>query len=263
MSDSGSQKPNTQGEVSPSPKQQPTRQRVSMFADPVVRGMVWAAFAVVVLFLASVVGALFFGVLNSPAPRTAAERAVDFAGGAVNGGDHSAKALADYVNALIDVGQFGKAQGIIDNAPATARNTRTGDLEVAQARLLYARKDYAGAIAAADKAAKGIKVIYDIDVKKKGDTNYAKAYGLDANYYDAFLIKGLAQQDSGDHKGAIASFTTYLEKNSMESNVIVDRAESKLALGDTAGAKADFKDALKYVPDMQRALDGLKKIGAQ
>jgi hypothetical protein len=33
-------------------------------------------------------------------------------------------------------------------------------------------------------------------------------------------------------------------------------------MGDTAGAKADYNAALKYIPGYKPALDGLDKIGA-
>jgi tetratricopeptide (TPR) repeat protein len=233
-----------------------------MFDDPLVRIMLWATFGIVILYLAAVLGALAMGVLNTSVPKTASERALAFTESAVQGGDHSSKALADYVNALIDVRQFGKAQGIIDNAPKSARLTAAADLEVSQARLYYARKDYTASVKAADEAMKVIQKQYEAELKKPG-TNAAKAYGLDANYYDASLIKGLAQQAAGDYKAAIASYTVYLEKNPMESNVLVSRAEAKLKLNDTAGAKADYQAALKFVPDHAEALAGLKKIGAQ
>jgi tetratricopeptide (TPR) repeat protein len=238
------------------------RKKASMFDDPMVRIMAWVAAGLSALYLAAIVGALFTGVLASPTPRTASERALDAAQSVVKGGDHSAKALADYVNALIDLQQYGQAQTVIDTAPKTAFGTITGDLEVAQARLYLAEKDYAKVPAAADAATKLIQTQYDAQLKKSG-VNNSKALGIDSNYYDAVLIKALAAQAAGDPRGAIASFDIYLKKNPMESDVLVDRAQAKLQLKDTAGAKADFQEALKFVPDNQLALDGLKTIGAR
>lgn len=238
------------------------KRSTSMFNDPVVQTMVWIALGLVILFLATIVSALFTGVMGTSTPRTYPERQVAFAESAIEGGDHSPTAYANYVGALGDIGQFSKAQNVLDTLPTSARGTTNADVEVAQARLYLAEKKYAAVVPAADKAMKIIKTKYDADLKKAG-TNFAKAYGLNANYYDAALIKGLAQQASGDARAAVASFDLYLGKNPMESNVLVNRAEAKLKLNDIPGARADYKAALRYVPDLPRALDGLKKIGAQ
>ena len=40
------------------------------------------------------------------------------------------------------------------------------------------------------------------------------------------------------------------------------RATAKMQVGDKKGAEADYRAALKYIPDYQPALDGLKQIGA-
>jgi tetratricopeptide (TPR) repeat protein len=40
------------------------------------------------------------------------------------------------------------------------------------------------------------------------------------------------------------------------------RGRAKAAMGDSAGAIDDFRNALKWHPDFQPALDGLKALGA-
>jgi tetratricopeptide (TPR) repeat protein len=233
-----------------------------MFDDPVVRWMAVAAAGLVILYLAGIAGALVIGVIGNPTPRTASERALYAAESAVNGGDHSAKAVAAYVSALTNVGQYGKAQGVLDSAPNSLWGTDTGDLELAQATLRYEEKDYAGAVKAADAGMKAIKTKWDAAVKKPG-LSAAKTYGLDANYWAALLIKGQSQQAAGDAKAAVKSYDEYLKQNPMESEVLCNRGDAKMQLKDTVGAKADYQAALKYVPDNARALEGLKKIGAR
>ena len=39
------------------------------------------------------------------------------------------------------------------------------------------------------------------------------------------------------------------------------RAQAKAKVGDKQGAANDYRAALKYIPDFQPALDGLKQIG--
>lgn len=238
-----------------------SRSRASIFADPVVRIMAWIAAGLMVLYLVGILSALLTGVLQSPAPRTASERTLDAAQSAVKAGDHSGKALADYANALIEVQQFGAAQDVIDTAPKSALGTPTGDLELARARLYLAEGNYAAAQTQADKAMKVIKVPYDAKIATAG-LNTAKTLGLNENYYSALLIKGAAAMAAGDPHGAIKSFDAYLDHDGFASDVLVQRAKAKTAIKDIAGAKADFQAALKYTPDYQSALDGLKTIGA-
>jgi tetratricopeptide (TPR) repeat protein len=233
-----------------------------MFEDPIVRVMAFGAAGIGVLYLAAITGALVFGVIGSPTPRTAAERQLDVAQTAIQAGDKGPKGYAALVNALTDVGQYAQAQNTIDSAPKTAQGSPSGDLELAQATLYYARKDYTRAIKACDVTMKTIDTPYQADLKKSG-LNYSKSYGIDPNYYAALLLKGICQQAVGDNQAALKSFDDYLAKNPMETHALVDRGQVKLQLKDKAGAKADFDSALKYDPSNQRAIDELKKIGAK
>jgi tetratricopeptide (TPR) repeat protein len=246
----------------PPVEQAAVRRSSGMFGDPVVRLMGVVAFVIVIAYLVVVASALMTGVLSSSAPRTAAERDLDFAESAVKSGDNSAKAIAAYANALIGVGQYGQAQVVIDGTPNAAKGSPLADVQLAQVTLYYSQKDYARAISAADVTLKVIKTNYDADLKKPG-MNASKSYGLDDNYYAAMMMKGLSQQASGDLKGALASYDEYLSKNPMESNILVYRGQVKQQLKDAAGAKADFQAALKFDPTNKLALDELKKIGAK
>lgn len=238
------------------------RKRASMFDDPIVRVMGFGAIFLIILYLALVAGALVLGVVGSSAPRTAAERQVDQTEAAVQHGDHSGKALADYANALTGVQKYGQAQDVIDSAPSSAKGQPAGDLELAQATLDFMKKDYQQAITSADTAMKVINTAYQADLKKP-DLNQSKSYGINANYWSALLVKAMSQQASGDNKGALKSFNEYLGTNAMDSAVFVYRGQVKEQLKDANGAKADFKTALKFDPNYQPALDELKKIGAK
>ena len=54
----------------------------------------------------------------------------------------------------------------------------------------------------------------------------------------------------------------YIAENPQAADILVDRGEAKIELKDNAGAEADFRAALKFVPDDKRAIAGLAKIGA-
>jgi hypothetical protein len=71
-----------------------------------------------------------------------------------------------------------------------------------------------------------------------------------------------AYEGTGKFSDALKSYDEYLKNNAIDTDARIARANIKLKLGDTAGAQADFKATLTYIPGDQRAMDGLKKIGA-
>ena len=57
-------------------------------------------------------------------------------------------------------------------------------------------------------------------------------------------------------------FDVYLKEQPTAADVLVKRGTTKVEVGDEKGAEADFRAALKFIPDYQPALDGLEQIGA-
>ena len=85
---------------------------------------------------------------------------------------------------------------------------------------------------------------------------------MPASYQTAALAKAAALITTKDYAGAIKVYDIYLADQPVDSDVLVQRATAKIQVGDKKGAEADFRAALKYIPDYQPALDGLKQIGA-
>ncbi len=67
----------------------------------------------------------------------------------------------------------------------------------------------------------------------------------------------------GDSARAIEQYTTFLYYQPTAANIYVRRGDVKADAGDSAGAEADYREALRFVADDQAALAGLKKIGAE
>ena len=82
------------------------------------------------------------------------------------------------------------------------------------------------------------------------------------SYATATLAKATALSQTNDFAGAVAAYGLYLKAHPTDSDILVMRAGAKIRLGDKTGAAADYRAALKYIPDYQPALDGLKQIGA-
>jgi tetratricopeptide (TPR) repeat protein len=233
-------------------------------SDPVVGWLGLAIAVVLVIWLAGILSAMVFGVIRQPsAPRTSTERDLLLAETTVQGGKANTKTYALYIGTLIDAGQLSKAQEALDQAIKTTK-TDQSYLYERQAQLSLVRKDYAGAIAAADKAMDGakkeLKLFMDANVKANRRAS-AGAF-LPTSYGEAALTKAEALLATRDYAGAIKVFDLYLAEQPIDADVLVKRAATKARVGDNAGAAADYRAALKYIPDYQPALDGLKQIGA-
>ena len=232
--------------------------------DPVVQWLTLGIFFVIIFWLVGILSAMMFGLLApAKAPRTEAESELLTLSATVQSGKANSQTYAQYVGVLIDAGQLSKAQQALDQAMKTAK-TDTSYLYAQQAALLLAQKDYSGAVAAAGKA----QTLASAELKAIEDTNLknnrkAKAGAImPTSYSDAALTKARALLITKDYAGAIKAFDQSLAQDPTDSDVLVQRGLTKIQVGDKKGAEADFRAALKFIPDYQPALDGLKQIGA-
>lgn len=238
-----------------------TRAKRSIFRDPVVRKLGWVSLGLVILYLAGVASLLFLGMLGrNVLPRTITERNVVVAKQAYDSGQPTAQEVLDYVSALVEAGRYSTAQSVIDSTIKTVNQRPNGEITFAQAGLLLAKGEYKNAITAATEAQKIMKSGYASQVRKGGAAGAAAA--LPAYYSGADLVMARSYERMGDSKQAVAHYDEYLKAAPTDSSVLVARANQRIKLGDTAGAKADFQTALKYIPNYPEALDGLKKMGA-
>lgn len=233
-------------------------------ADPVARWLALAIAGVVIFWLVAALSAVMFGLLTpAKAPRTLAERDLAVLGVQVQGGQADSKTYAQYIETLIQAGQLSKAQEAIDQGLKTAKNDRSW-IYAEQAQLQYAAKDYPGTVAAADKAIAEAKKELAKYVAANVAANRRSLAGatLPDSYLTAALAKAEALAASKDYAGAVKAFDVYLKEQPIDADILVQRGDVKILIGDKMGAAADFRAALKYIPDFQPALDGLKQIGA-
>jgi tetratricopeptide (TPR) repeat protein len=240
----------------------PTRPRRT--SDPVVRWLTLAILGLIIIWLGTVLSAVMFGLINPAGPpRTAAERDIDYFTGLAQSGKASSQVYAQYVDTLIRAGQYTKAQQALDKALQAAKQDKSY-LYAQQANLLLARKDYQGTVPAADKAMAEAEKEYKAFVAANIAANRRANAGavLPEPYATAAFAKASALIAVKDYAGAIKAFDLYLKLHPTDSDVLVTRAYAKVQVGDKKGATADYRAALKYIPDYQPALDGLKQIGA-
>lgn len=241
---------------------QPAKQRNSMWRDPVVRTLAWVSVVLVILYLATIVGALFMGVMSPSEPRTRGERDVRYYEILIQKTPKDTNLWKSYIDSLVKTKQYLKAQDVIDRAKKSVDQKSTQDISAAQANLYIARKDYDAAIKTADDARKKLKAYYAEAVKKPGSAE-AKGLEIHENYWDMLLVKSEALSGKGDAKGAIKVLDEYIKEKYTASDALVRRGQLKAEIGDKKGAEKDFRKALTFIPDDAAALEGLKQIGVE
>jgi tetratricopeptide (TPR) repeat protein len=82
----------------------------------------------------------------------------------------------------------------------------------------------------------------DTKTRKKKEENGTKSRPSDDA---AFLKRGMARQQKGEHDAAIADFTKAIEMNPDCVQAYASRGLSKEAKGDQAGAKADYSKSIQ------------------
>lgn len=243
------------------------RRRSSIFEDPIVRRLAWVGAAMLVAFLATVVSALAFGVINSPVPRTAVEQELAVAETRIGAGDADAKDWYDYISALISSKQYTKAKRMIQTAQAGGFDDPAQQyLLVAQVRLDLARGDYEEAIGNSEVAMRALEAQLKVEKElyektKKPSTMIAD--GLGDNYDSLRLNRAEAFEKLGRLDEAIAMLDDYLAENAVAADVLVWRGDMKVAAGDTAGAIVDYKAASVFMPGDEALLKKLEGLGAK
>jgi len=239
------------------------RSRSGIFRDPLVRRMAYLSIGLVLLFLVTLVSALVTGVIGSQGPRTRAEREVVVAGAAVLQGSKDPAVWGEYISALVASGQYGRAKEVIAEGRASVNDSATAEFTLGEARLLSAQGDQKAAIAAADKAQALMTAAHEARLAAGGSkAREATIEGLPDNFYDATLLKAYAYRKLSQWASTVEQFDAYIEHNPGAADILVDRGGAKVEAGDKAGAEEDFRAALRFVPDDEEALAGLKTIGA-
>jgi len=240
----------------------------SMFGDPAVRRMAWLAAFMLVAFLATIVGALFFGILNPPAPRTAVERDLAIAEAKIesNGADVTAEDWYKYTNALVATGQFGKAERMIQTAEAGGfEDPAKQYFGLVKTRLALARGDHELALRESESAMKALEAQLEVEEAAYEATKRPSvmiAEGLGVNHQTLQLLRAETLEALERHDEAIGELDAYLERNTRAADILVWRGDLKVASGDTAGAIDDYKNASTYLPGDDSLAEKLSALGA-
>lgn len=201
------------------------------------------------------------GVVTRPAPRTMVEREIDMLGTIAAAKPKIVKVWADYARALIVGGQYSRAAAVLTQGEGKVG--KQPDLTLERARLAYAQGDRQKALdylAVASKQALDFRASEQKRLIQKGVQQSPKLTNghLLAQIY---LMQAQIEGSLGQWPAVVASLTKGLAEEGTSSDSLVMRGQAYLKLGDKTKAIADFKTALKYIPNYGPAVQGLKDAG--
>lgn len=248
--------------VEPKAIPQPVRKRRSVFADPVVRAMAFFAFGLVVLYLVTVISALLTGIIGSSEPRTQLERDVQLYERLTRQNPKDVSAWQQYAFTLIEGERYSTAEEVLGRAQQSVSESSTMGFTTARAQLEFKRQSYDAAIKQCDVVQAKLTAYYQAQRTKPGTPEYLGA-PVNENYYTSLVIEAEARAAKKDIDGAIKTLDIILKDQPRAADVLSRRGDLKATAGDKKGAEADFREALKYLPDDPAALAGLKKIGVE
>lgn len=221
------------------------------------RFLLTVVLATIIVILAVVATIVLYGFEVSKAPRTAAERAVATAEAATREKPKIAQNWVDLTYAYVAAERFADAKS------ASAKGKKVEDLPafyIADAYMLEQQGKTVEAIKAYETAKTKATEYYDKRVKAAMEVG-AKFATPNYDLADAAIFKARLLAKQGDATAAVKEFDIALGVDPQMSDVLVERADAKATLGDRTGARADYTDALRFIPDMPEALAGLKKVG--
>ncbi|MBE0417481.1 MAG: tetratricopeptide repeat protein [Coriobacteriia bacterium] len=244
----------------------PKLSRTRRSRDPLIPALGVTIVLVIILTLTTVVYALLTGVFGTGAPRTFSEQRVVATAAKIEAGSMDRIDWMAYILALIDDGQYRKAQEWIDRGTAVLADQHiSADMLYMQADLYFAQGDLDRALEITDEALTTIKETYEAEKAASEESNQpsrAVAFGISKNYWELLLLKAEILEERSEWEQALECYDEYLAGNETAATVYTLRGNLKEQLGDTAGAEADYRMTLQFIDGDSAALAGLERIGA-
>lgn len=238
---------------------------VESVKDPVESGLRLAILGVIIIGLAGLAYFLFTGVIDPPAPRTALEAQLVAVREATTENPTSGKVWADYVTALVAVGDYSTAENEYENATGLLQGDQLLLVQIAGVDMLLAEEKYEDAFALAEDTVALEAVERDKIVKKELEAGVhadPKLYGPEIAT-DAYLGHARAAAALEKWDTVVASLTTALEYTPRAADLLFLRGEAYTELGDTEKATADFTEALRFDPEFEAARTALAEMGEE
>jgi len=204
------------------------------------------------------------GFLNFDGNVTGSRAARDLLSASIRMHDNStADDWQNYIVALVNEGQYERAEQELEHAKELDLDVSRGQqLLFAEAALLDKVGNTTAAIEILREAVAEAIAAYEYERDHGGDElNWAMARGMHLNVSTGLGHIIFYELDQGNLESAISYMDLFLEHYPRDAGIMIERAEAKVQLGDTEGAREDFNAALRYMPHDERAHEGLAQLG--
>jgi len=234
-----------------------------MWADPVVRILGVLIFLVVIGGLMTLISMLVTGVLPLMySPQTADEADLVQYQAAVDEAQDP-ESWSRLIIALARAGKTAEANRQLEAFRATDPDvTRTQAVAYAEANLLMIEERYEEALVVLSGLRSALWDAYETELASNKEKNWAAAYGIPRNYFQASLDMADIHIRLGQDEKALEVLDDYLAKLPTDASTMVMRARLKMRMGDLAGAEKDFLSAQRFLPDDEEIRNGLEEVRA-
>ena len=236
--------------------------------DPVVRVLSAVIALVIVGALLTVLFAIINGQISlTPLPQDASSAALERARATLKS-DPTAENYAAVIIGLGQMGRFDEAYRLLDEARGRAQEfeeeiVRTQALQYAYGYVLALEGRDDEAIETLTGVMTDLMNAYEARLAGDEELNWALAFGVPRNYFNSALALASLYERGGLDSEALKMLDIFLEDTPTASDILAQRGNVKVRLGDTAGARQDFTEALRFDPNNLEAQNGLAQVGEQ
>lgn len=230
--------------------------------DPVAWWLKVAILIMIATALTGVLYALLVGVINPQTPRTLFEARLVTLRNVVETVPESGKARRDYVQALLANDRRSDALAQAELAKKQLKDLDIVFGELAEIDVYWQDKDYDRVVELASAAyANETKRREEYVAKRQKEVNIKNIDIPVQPLVDLLVYEARAAAAGGDFDRAAKSLTAALKLDPQAADLLVLRGTAYRELGQADKARADYEQALEFIPDFQPALDGLEQLG--
>jgi tetratricopeptide (TPR) repeat protein len=232
--------------------------------DKSTRWLIWAVVAVLLILVSFIAYGWFSGSLGTPtAPRTAQEKSLAVTADAIRQNPTEGSAYSIRAETLFALGRKAEAYQVLDQGEAAVKGQNPALLYILRTRTALLNSE--GRYAEAEKVGLRAMTASDDYLAKQGLALAKKQVtGLSGNLQTQVSVDTaiqLAAAYMGQKKAdkALELYNYALRIDPLAADVLTLRGFAYLTKGDKAKAKADFEQALSYLPGDPDATNGLKQ----
>lgn len=221
------------------------------------QNLIIAALSVSVVILATLATVVLYGLQLDKAPRTLEERNLAVAQAAVIDAPDDATSWLMLAYAQAGAGRYSAAEEAIENGRAV---NDMAAFAIAYAYVAEAQGDTREAIERYEAAKQ--QAVADAEAHAAELAEVGVAYDVaNTELVDAAVAKARLLAAAEQWESALVEYDVALRENPRMSDILVERGDLRHSLGDDAGAREDYQEALRFIPEMPEALEGLARIG--